>query len=118
MTLPELISIPFLFLGLFFFFASAVGLLRFPDTLCRMHALAKADNLALGCIILGVILRQTDPLIAAKLGFIWVITLLSSATGGFLLAQRIRRKMTVQDGEDSSASELAVSQIRTVKRST
>jgi multicomponent Na+:H+ antiporter subunit G len=90
--LLELLSAVFLILGLFFFFASAIGLLRFPDTLCRMHALAKADNLALGCIILGVILRQTDLLLIAKLVLIWGITLLSSATGGFLLAQRIRRK--------------------------
>ena len=92
MILLELLSTVFLCLGLFFFIASAIGLLRFPDTLCRMHALAKADNLALGCIILGVILRQTDLLTIAKLVLIWGITLLSSATSGFLLAQRIRRK--------------------------
>jgi multicomponent Na+:H+ antiporter subunit G len=92
MIIFELLSVLFISMGVFFFFASAVGLLRFPDTLCRMHALAKADNLALGCVIFGSILRQTDPLIIGKLLLIWGITLLASATGGFLLAQRIRRK--------------------------
>lgn len=82
----------FLILGTFFFAASVIGLLRFPDTLSRMHALAKADNLALGCILFGVMLRQTELLTVAKLALIWFVTLLSSATAGYLLAQRIRRK--------------------------
>ncbi|MCC5847033.1 MAG: monovalent cation/H(+) antiporter subunit G [Verrucomicrobia bacterium] len=92
MIVLELLSAFLICLGIFFFFASAVGLLRFPDTLCRMHALAKADNLALGCVIMGAMLRQTDLYAVGKLLLIWVVTLLSSATGGFLLAQRIRRK--------------------------
>lgn len=86
------LSNAFFIAGAFFFLASAIGLLRFPDTLCRMHALAKADNLALGCVLFGVMLRQTDLLNVGKLALIWGTTLLSSATSGFLLAQRIRRK--------------------------
>ena len=97
MILLELLSLLFIFLGVFFFFASAVGLLRFPDTLCRMHALAKADNIALGCIILGTLLRQSDPFAIGKLLLIWIVTLLSSATSGFLLAQRIRRKILARE---------------------
>ena len=92
MIVFEFLSMALIGLGVFFFFASAVGLLRFPDTLCRMHALAKADNLALGCVILGLMFSQTDPLAVGKLLLIWAITLFSSATGGFLLAQRVRRK--------------------------
>lgn len=103
MILFEILSALFLLTGLFFFIASAIGLLRFPDTLCRMHALAKADNLALGCIVLGVIFRQSAPLTIAKLVLIWGVTLLSSATGGFLLAQRIRRK-TLNADQDAPPS--------------
>ncbi len=99
MIILDLLSILLICLGLFFFFASAVGLLRFPDTLCRMHALAKADNLALGCVILGAMYQQDDPLVIGKLFLIWAVTLLSSATGGFLLAQRIRRKFLAREGE-------------------
>ena len=33
--------------GLVFFLAGTVGLLRFPDAYTRLHALTKADNLAL-----------------------------------------------------------------------
>ena len=35
------------------------GLLRFPDTLTRLHALTKADNLGLGLVVLGL-LPQVD----------------------------------------------------------
>ena len=33
--------------------AGTVGLLRFPDTLTRLHALTKVDNLGLGFIVLA-----------------------------------------------------------------
>lgn len=92
------ISNAFLTLGVFFFISSVTGLLRFPDTLCRMHALAKADNPALGCVIVGTILRQEDPLNIGKLLLIWGITLLSSATSAFLLARRIRRSQLAGEG--------------------
>ena len=39
--------------GVFFFFAGTVALLRFPDSLSRLHALTKADNLGLGLVVLG-----------------------------------------------------------------
>ena len=37
--------------GAFFFMAGTIGLLRFPDTLTRLHALTKVDNLGLGLIV-------------------------------------------------------------------
>ena len=39
--------------GAFFFLAGTVGLLRFPDSLTRLHALTKADNLGLGLVVVG-----------------------------------------------------------------
>ena len=44
--------------GAFFFLAGTVGLLRFPDSLTRLHALTKADNLGLGLIVLGLLPRR------------------------------------------------------------
>ena len=41
--------------GVLFFLAGTVGLLRFPDTLTRLHSLTKADNLGLGLIMLGLL---------------------------------------------------------------
>ena len=50
--------------GVVFFLAGTLGLLRFPDVYSRLHALAKADNLGLGCVLLGLAL-EADNLAAA-----------------------------------------------------
>ena len=47
--------------GAFFFFAGTVGLLRFPDSLTRLHALTKADNLGLGLVVLGLLPQAGQP---------------------------------------------------------
>ncbi len=74
--------------GAFFFFAGTVGLLRFPDVYSRLHALAKADNLGLGCVLLGLAL-QADSLAAAfKLLLIWPLVLAASACVSFAIARR------------------------------
>ena len=39
--------------GLAFYAAGSLGLLRFPDTASRLHALTKADNLGLGLVALA-----------------------------------------------------------------
>ncbi len=72
--------------GAFFFFAGTIGLLRFPDTYSRIHALTKADNLGLGFTILGVMLLETDLAGAIKLLFVWLFALVSSSTACYLIA--------------------------------
>jgi multicomponent Na+:H+ antiporter subunit G len=78
--------------GLFFFVAGTVGLLRFPDTLTRLHALTKADNLGLGLVVLGL-LPQTDSLFAGlKLILVWLLVLLASAAVSQLIARTARQR--------------------------
>jgi multicomponent Na+:H+ antiporter subunit G len=77
--------------GAFFFLAGTVGLLRFPDTLTRLHALTKADNLGLGLIVLGLMPRLDNALAAAKLVVIWLLVLLASAVVSQLVARAARR---------------------------
>ena len=56
-SLLDLFSLAAIGAGTFFFVAGTVGLLRFPDSLSRLHALTKADNLGLGLVVLGLIPR-------------------------------------------------------------
>lgn len=77
--------------GAFFFFAGTVGLLRFPDTLTRLHALTKADNLGLGLVVMGLLPQAEWPFDVIKLLAIWLFTLLAGATVGQLMAQAARR---------------------------
>jgi len=85
------ISTLLLLVGAVFFFAGTVGLLRFPDVYTRLHALAKADNLGLGFIVLGLLLQTSSPATALKLILIWLLALAASATVGFLIARRARQ---------------------------
>lgn len=84
----ELLSTIFLVIGAAFFVAGTVGLLRFPDIYTRLHALAKADNLALGFIVLGLLIQAPGPAAALKLILVWLLALAASATVSFLIARR------------------------------
>ncbi len=77
--------------GVFFYLAGAVGLLRFPDTLTRLHALTKADNLGLGLIVLGLLPHAGTLAGVLKLVAIWLLVMLSSADAGQLIARIARR---------------------------
>lgn len=76
--------------GAFFFLAGTVGLLRFPDTLTRLHALTKADNLGLGLIVLGLAIQSGNIAAALKLIVVWLLVLLSGATIAQLIARHAR----------------------------
>ena len=64
--------------GAVLFMAGTLGLLRFPDTLSRLHALTKVDNLGLGLVVAGLVL-QMGWLAAAKLLVLWLLVQLSGA---------------------------------------
>ena len=66
--------------GAVFFLAGTVGLLRFPDSFTRLHALTKADNLGLGLVVLGLLPQAGSFLGALKLVGIWLLVQLSAAT--------------------------------------
>jgi multicomponent Na+:H+ antiporter subunit G len=80
--------------GVFFFFAGTVALLRFPDTLTRLHALTKADNLGLGLVVLGLVLQAGSVAAALKLICVWLLLLLSGACVSQLIARNTRERET------------------------
>jgi monovalent cation/proton antiporter MnhG/PhaG subunit len=76
--------------GAVFFLAGTVGLLRFPDSHSRLHALTKADNLGLGLVILGLVFQAEGLLTALKITVVWLVTLLCGATISQLIASTAR----------------------------
>ena len=90
-TLVDVLALAAIAAGLFFFLAGTVGLLRFPDTLTRLHALSKADNLGLGLVVLGLLLQVDNVLAGLKLLCIWLLVLLSGACASQLIAQKVHR---------------------------
>jgi multicomponent Na+:H+ antiporter subunit G len=77
--------------GAFFFLAGTVGLLRFPDTFTRLHALTKADNLGLGLVVLGLLPQAGSLRDGFKLVCVWLLVLVAGATVSQLIAYAARR---------------------------
>jgi multicomponent Na+:H+ antiporter subunit G len=90
-ALLDLFTAVCLLMGAVFFLAGVVGLLRFPDTLSRLHALTKADNVGLGLIVIGLLPQAGSVLAALKLLLVWVLVLLAASTVGQMMARVARR---------------------------
>ena len=90
-TLLDLFTIVLVLAGAVFFLAGVVGLLRFPDTLSRVHALTKADNVGLGLIVIALLPQAGSIGTALKLLLVWLLVLLASATVGQLIGRVARR---------------------------
>lgn len=85
------VSAALLLLGAGFFLTGTVGLLRFPRCLSRLHALTKADNVGLGCIVVALALQSASPWVAAKLVLIWVVALIAATVSAHLIARYLVR---------------------------
>jgi multicomponent Na+:H+ antiporter subunit G len=79
-------------LGLPFFLSGTIGLIRFPDIYTRLHALTKADNVGLGCIVIGLALQSGSWAVAAKLLLIWLLVLIASSASCHLVARSAMKK--------------------------
>src|SRR6516164_3951430 len=66
----DIVTIVAVSAGALFFLAGTIGLLRFPDTLTRLHALTKADNLGLGLVGLAVWVVTARETFAAAESFV------------------------------------------------
>jgi multicomponent Na+:H+ antiporter subunit G len=90
MPAQDIFTVATVSLGALFFLAGTLGLLRFPDTLTRLHALTKADNLGLGLVVLGLLPQVSSPLGWIGLIAVWLLALLAGATVGQLVAGAVR----------------------------
>lgn len=85
--MTDILSAVLVLLGVAGFVIGTVGLLRFPDTHSRLHALTKADNLGLGLIALGLALQADGIATVLKLGLIWGLAILAAGTTAQLVAR-------------------------------
>jgi len=85
-SLADGFTLAFVSAGALLFLAGTLGLLRFPDTLSRLHALSKADNLGLGLIVVGLLPQAETIAGGVKLICIWLLAQLSAATASQLIA--------------------------------
>lgn len=89
--LGDIVTIVLVPAGALLFLAGTLGLLRFPDTLSRLHAISKADNLGLGLIVVGLLPQAASITGGLKLICVWLLAQLSAATASQLLARAVHR---------------------------
>ena len=88
MNAVDLLTCVLLAAGGIFFTAGTLGLLRLPDTLTRIHALTKVDNLGLGFTAAALLLQAGSWAGAVATVLVWLLALAASATAGYLIARR------------------------------
>jgi len=86
-SVAETLALIFLLAGCGFYLAGTIGLLRFPDVYCRLHALAKADNTGLCLICAGLAILSGDWQVTALLALVWLVGLLASTVSAHLIAR-------------------------------
>ena len=114
MSLLDMFTVIMTASGLFFFFAGSIGLLRFPDVFCRLHALTKADNLGLGLIVFGVLPQAASIFDALQIIFIWLLIMVASAVSCYLVANQAVEDLS-KDAADQSNKLNDLSMRRTTK---
>lgn len=103
--LATVATVALLFVSAVFFLAGTLGVLRFPDTLSRIHAPTKADNLGLGFLVLALAIQAASVAIALKLVLIWFLAIyVGSATAHLITAYELRssRKTSGSDDHDGT----------------
>ncbi len=86
-----IISSLLLGIGLLFFVSGSIGMLRFPDSFSRLHAVTKADSLGLGAVIAGLMFYSSWWQNLLML-FIWLLVMASGAVSCQLLARFCKAK--------------------------
>lgn len=74
-------------LGALLSLVAAVGLLRFPDVLTRMHSAGKPQVLGLVLVTIGVALRLRDPAALALLGLVVVFQLVTAPVASHMIGR-------------------------------
>ncbi|HZK05093.1 MAG TPA: monovalent cation/H(+) antiporter subunit G [Actinomycetaceae bacterium] len=74
----------FLVLGTFLTVAAAIGMLRFPDLLSRLHATSKPQSLGLALMMIGFSISMRSPSIAWTAVLIVLLQIVTAPIGAHL----------------------------------
>ncbi len=80
-----------LLLGAYFSLAAAIGVIRFPDTLTRVHAGTKPQVLGLACILTAVVLSTRDWSAIAVLLLVLVFQMMTTPASAHMVGRAAYR---------------------------
>ena len=92
--------------GAFFCLGGALGLVRFPDILARMHAATKPQVFGLLLVLLGVAFSIREPKVWLSLVVVLVLQILTAPVAGHLIA-RVAYRSGQWEPDDLVVDELA-----------
>lgn len=96
----DLVAAVFLLLGAFFCLAAAVGVLRFPDVLARLHAATKPQVFGLLLVLTAVALTHRTLPVTLFCFAVMLLQVLTNPVSGHMLARTAYR--TGQWNEDEA----------------
>jgi len=105
MSLNEIIGGGLLILGALLAFIAALGVLRFPDLLARLHAATKPQVLGLMAMSLGLGLILNNLAVAATLLLVVAFQILTGPISAHMLS-RAGYRTGLLDGQDLAVDEL------------
>ncbi len=89
--MSEILTSLLVVLGAFFAFAAALGVLRLPDVLIRMHASTKAGTLGCGLILVAVAVHFAEPGIVARAAAAVVFLMLTAPVAAHMIGRAAYR---------------------------
>ena len=87
LQLNEVIAAILLVSSLFFFLASAVGIIRLPDFYTRLHASGNSETLGLMLACLGLVIYEGPTLVAVKIVIVFLLVFLANPIGTHILGK-------------------------------
>jgi multicomponent Na+:H+ antiporter subunit G len=85
--ITEWITAFFVLMGSVFVFVAALGVIRLPDVLCRMHAATKAGAFGVGLMLCGLVVHAGDVMTALKAALVIGCFYLTAPIAGHLLGR-------------------------------
>ena len=90
--------------SLFFFLASAIGLLRLPDFYSRLHASGNSETLGLMLACLGLVIYEGPNLLSVKMIIVFLLVFLANPIGTHILGKAALKSghpvWTLEDKEE------------------
>lgn len=83
----EIIAVILLVCSLFFFLASAIGMLRLPDFYSRLHSSGNSETMGLMLSCLGLVIYEGPNLMSVKLAFVFLLVFLANPIGTHILGK-------------------------------
>ena len=104
-TVRLVFAVAFMGAGFIFMFLSALGILRFPDFLSRLHASSVGETVGIAFTCIGLIIFQGLDLVSAKIVLIIIAVMVANPVGTHLIGKSALRAGEAETAEKKERTE-------------